>query len=332
MKMKKVLFILMSLIAVTSMHAKEAFYKTEEYEININYNNEVKQGDAIFVKMRFSLTDKKNKNLKAELNDTSAMLFLYTGEKKIDSSAFYVLQNKNLKDAHKTNVLNFLTGIPLSTYFTTKETSFLKVVYKPFGLKEYEFNLPVTIIEKDFNSETLQLDEKNSNIKNDISPRRMEEIKHLNEILGTVNPQSVYNVKAFVRPVESNRYTAFFGDRRVYAYTNGKSSTSLHYGNDYGVPEGTEVKACGDGKVVLVADRVSTGWSVVIEHLPGLYSLYYHMSSTNLKEGQMISSGELVGLSGSTGLATGPHLHWEVRLNMAAVNPDFFTQDFTFTE
>ena len=63
MKMKKVLFILLSVIAVSSMCAKEAFYKTEEYEININYNNEVKQGDAIFVKMRFSLTDKKNKNL-----------------------------------------------------------------------------------------------------------------------------------------------------------------------------------------------------------------------------------------------------------------------------
>ena len=76
---------------------------------------------------------------------------------------------------------------------------------------------------------------------------------------------------------------------------------------------------------------MTTGWSVVIEHLPGLYSLYYHMSELKVKEGDIVKEGQLIGLSGATGLATGPHLHWEMRLNMAAVNPDFFTEDFTFS-
>ena len=78
----------------------------------------------------------------------------------------------------------------------------------------------------------------------------------------------------------------------------------------------------------MAENRISTGWSVCIEHLPGLYSLYYHMSKLNVEVGQIVEKGKLLGLSGSTGLATGPHLHWEVRLNIEAVNPDFFTEDF----
>ena len=106
----------------------------------------------------------------------------------------------------------------------------------------------------------------------------------------------------------------------------------MHYGVDYGVPEGTLVTSCGDGKVVLAENRISTGWSVVVEHAPGLYSLYYHMSVLSVKDGQMVKQGEKLGLSGSTGLATGPHLHWEVRLNMCAVSPDFFTNDFAYLQ
>ena len=127
--------------------------------------------------------------------------------------------------------------------------------------------------------------------------------------------------------------TSFFGDRRVYAYTGGGSSTSLHYGIDYGIPTGSEVTACGQGRVVMAENRISTGWSIVIEHLPGVYSLYYHMDSLTVEKGDMVKQGTLIGYSGATGLATGPHLHWEVRVNGNAVNPDFFVSDeFPFFE
>ena len=136
----------------------------------------------------------------------------------------------------------------------------------------------------------------------------------------------------FKKPIVSERMTAFFGDRRIYAYTNGKSSTSLHYGDDYGVPTGTEVFACGDGKVVMAENRISTGYSIVIEHLPGLYSLYYHLNEMSVKEGDIVKQGQLIAKSGSTGLATGPHLHWEIRLNGSAIRPNFFLSDFAFEE
>ena len=163
-----------------------------------------------------------------------------------------------------------------------------------------------------------------------MSPERLAQIEKLNNILFTTMPEDVYTLKKFTCPTTSTRYTAYYGDRRTYAYSNGKSSTSLHYGNDYGIPEGSEVRACADGKVVMAENRISTGWSIVIEHLPGLYSLYYHLSSMDVKEGDTIKQGDLIGKSGSTGLATGPHLHWEMRLNGSAVRPEFFMEDFAF--
>jgi murein DD-endopeptidase MepM/ murein hydrolase activator NlpD len=181
-----------------------------------------------------------------------------------------------------------------------------------------------------FPEEVLELDERNTNIKTDNSPERAAQIEKLNNILFTSMPSDIFSLKKFTTPTESQRYTAYCGDRRTYVYTNGKSSTSLHYGNDYGVPTGTEVKSCAAGKVVMAEDRISTGWSVVVEHLPGLYSLYYHMSELSVKEGDMVTQGQLLGKSGATGLATGPHLHWEMRLNGSAVRPEFFLDDFTF--
>ena len=67
--------------------------------------------------------------------------------------------------------------------------------------------------------------------------------------------------------------------------------------------------------------RILTGNSVVLEHFPGIYSLYYHMDSLNVEEGQPLVQGDQIGELGSTGLVTGPHLHWELRVNTIPVDP-----------
>ena len=77
----------------------------------------------------------------------------------------------------------------------------------------------------------------------------------------------------------------------------------------------------------MAEERISTGWSVVIEHLPGLYSLYYHMNELKVKKGDSVKAGTLLGHSGATGLATGPHLHWEVRMNSVCLEPDSFVKN-----
>ena len=248
----------------------------------------------------------------------------------LSESRYFFFQNRK-RNFYRKTYSDLLCGLPLSPWLENGNYS-LKVVFSFSEDETNEFTLPVIFENRKFNSETIQLNESNTAIKTDNSPERTAQINKLNDILFTTMPQDVFTLKKFICPTTSTRYTAWYGDRRVYAYSNGKSSTSLHYGNDYGIPEGSEVRACADGKVVMAENRISTGWSIVVEHLPGLYSLYYHLSEMLVKEGDMVKQGDLIAKSGSTGLATGPHLHWEMRLNGSAVRPEFFMKDFAFEE
>lgn len=320
--MKKAFLIFLCFINITFVFATTARYRTDDYTLNINYNDIITPGDAIFVRLSIQ-TPKNHKKNKIE-TEKKATLQLLQEKKVLESAAFY-----NLPKSKKQNTAEMLCGIPVSLWLSEGNYS-IKLIYSNSENDVKEFILPSTLKLRDFNKETIELDAKNTAIKTDNSPERAAQIDTLNTILFTTMPSDVYSLKRFTTPTESQRYTAYCGDRRIYAYTNGKSSTSLHYGNDYGVPTGTEVKACADGKVVMAENRVSTGYSVVIEHLPGLYSLYYHLSEMEVKEGDMIKQGELIAKSGATGLATGPHLHWEMRLNGSAVCPEFFLNNFTF--
>ena len=322
--MKKTLLILVSLLSFTMLFAASAKYESENYNLNLNYNDVITPaGDAIFVRM--NITVPKNHKKSKNEPEKKATLQLWQDKKVIETAPFYQLKSK------KANITEMLCGIPVSLWLTEGNYS-IHVIYADSENDVNEFVLPSRLQMRSFPEEKLILDERNTSIKTDNSPERAAQIDKLNNILFTTMPSDIYSLKKFTTPTESQRYTAYCGDRRTYVYTNGKSSTSLHYGNDYGVPTGTEVKSCAAGKVVMAEDRISTGWSVVVEHLPGLYSLYYHMSELSVKEGAMVTQGQLLGKSGATGLATGPHLHWEVRLNGSAVRPEFFLNDFTFEE
>ena len=86
-------------------------------------------------------------------------------------------------------------------------------------------------------------------------------------------------------------------------------------------PEGKTGAVPSRAMVVLVRDRIVTGRTVVLRHGPGIYSLYYHLSSISVEEGDEVEPGDLLGTVGSTGLATGAHLHWEVRVQGVPVDP-----------
>lgn len=320
--MKKFLISLIFVLSLNLIFAKTAKYQDEEYTLNVSYNDEITPGNAIFARLSIVLPKNHKKN-KAE-PERKATLQLLQDKKVLETAAFY-----NVPKSKKQTSIEMLCGIPVSLWLTEGNYS-IKLIYANSSSDVKEFILPSKLVMRDFNKETLQLDAKNTAIKTDNSPERAAQIDKLNTILFTTMPSDVYSQKRFVAPTDSQRYTAYCGDRRIYAYSNGKSSTSLHYGNDYGVPTGTEVRACSEGKVVLAENRNSTGYSIVIEHLPGLYSLYYHLSEMNVKEGDMVKQGALIAKSGATGLATGPHLHWEIRLNGSAVCPEFFLENFTF--
>ena len=108
-----------------------------------------------------------------------------------------------------------------------------------------------------------------------------------------------------------------FGSRRVI---NGQPRKP-HSGEDIAAPEGTPVLAMNDGMVRLTADHFFSGKGVIVDHGLGLFSMYFHLSSVDVEQDQVVKKGQVIGKVGSTGRATGPHLHWGVRLNGSRVDP-----------
>ena len=102
-----------------------------------------------------------------------------------------------------------------------------------------------------------------------------------------------------------------FGTRRSY---DGGPFVSYHEGTDFAVPAGTPVYAPADGVVVIAEPLSVRGNAVVIDHGWGVFSGLYHMSEIKVTPGQTIKQGDLIGLSGNTGLSTGAHLHWDIRI------------------
>ncbi|MCL2472883.1 MAG: M23 family metallopeptidase [Treponema sp.] len=183
--------------------------------------------------------------------------------------------------------------------------------------------IPFTINNRKFLSETIPLDEENTDLRTKEDPQKTAEAEQLWAILSHTGTD-IYCNGMFVPPVTSTRRTSFYGDRRVYKYIDGSTDTTIHAGIDYGVPTGTDVRACAAGKVVFAGLRIVTGNSVILEHMPGVYSLYYHMDRIAVSKGTIVETGTLLGKSGSTGLATGPHLHWEIRVSGEYADPDMF--------
>ncbi len=101
----------------------------------------------------------------------------------------------------------------------------------------------------------------------------------------------------------------------------GGPGSEFHKGQDISVPQGTPVVATADGTVVIAGWLRGYGWVVYIDHGNGISTRYGHLSRIDVAVGQSIRRGEQLGLSGSTGRSTGPHVHYEVRINGQAVNP-----------
>lgn len=168
---------------------------------------------------------------------------------------------------------------------------------------------------------TMRLDERNTNLVTKPDPQKAEEARVLTEILTTFNTEAKPYEKTFLVPTPSTRITSEFGERRTHIYSSGKRGTEIHHGVDFGIPANSELVASADGTVVFAGDRIVTGGTLVIEHAPGVYTLFYHLNKNLKKTGDKVVAGEVVALSGSTGFSTGPHLHWELRINTVPVSP-----------
>lgn len=126
----------------------------------------------------------------------------------------------------------------------------------------------------------------------------------------------------FANPIPGAKISSNFGYRKDPF--NGRSA--MHSGMDFKAPTGTPVRATGDGVIVKAGHKGGYGKTVEIRHKNGLITRYAHLNSINVKKGQKVDVGQVIGKVGSTGRSTGPHLHYEVRQGKTARNPSKYIQ------
>ena len=168
---------------------------------------------------------------------------------------------------------------------------------------------------KKYKAEYLKVKKKMVSFPPKILKRVLEDQRAVREACSRIRPV-IYWKEGFIWPVKS-KILSPFGLRRFF---NGKPR-SPHSGVDLRARENTPIKSPNDAKVVLVRDCYLSGNTVVLDHGGGLYTLYAHLSKVNVRQGQMVKKGQVIGLSGSTGRVTGPHLHWGVSLLGQRVDP-----------
>ena len=150
---------------------------------------------------------------------------------------------------------------------------------------------------------------------------RLKESEQLQQIFAGISPQALWE-GAFVMPVQ-NVITSPFGRARSY---NQATPSSFHAGVDVRGAIGAPIQAAARGRVALAKKLEVRGNTVVLDHGLGVYTLYGHMNEIDVRPGQLVEQGEIIGAVGETGLVTGPHLHWEVRVQGEAVDPLEWTE------
>ena len=147
-----------------------------------------------------------------------------------------------------------------------------------------------------------------------------ERIRKDNVLIGkarSIDSDLSFFKNQFIKPVKKSIITGVYGSQRIL---NGKPRRP-HYGLDYAAPEGSPIFAMLDGIVTLAEkDLYFTGGTIIFDHGHGISTLYMHMKNINVKIGQMVKQGEVIGTVGKTGRSTGPHL--DVRLNWFDVKLD----------
>ena len=192
--------------------------------------------------------------------------------------------------------------------------------YTPSGLNEFIFDsdmnqkiFRIDIQKKEYASQNIKINKFKKKTKKELDRiyRERKEISLAKKIKYNHYPDI-----NFIIPVEGI-VTGVFGTQRFYNGEKGK----YHNGHDIAAKTGTPIFAPSSGKVILTGHYYYNGKFVMMNHGNNLISIFLHMDTINVQEGIVLKKGDLLGTVGSTGLSTGPHLHWSVTLNNTYIDP-----------
>lgn len=250
--------------------------------------NKITQGSILLIEVPSH--SKTGNHVTGLLNNNGKLKFFKEG------SNSYSLYGIDLEDAKSLNFIN----IEIDSFVADKTTTIV----------------PLTITEGSYGVQRISVPKKMVNPEGKNLERAVEEAALIKKVYSKSIGTRTWN-EPFIMPLEG-RLSSKFGLKRFY---NGIKK-SPHNGLDIAAPRGRPVKASNNGVIVYAGDLYYTGNTVIIDHGLGLFTAYYHLSKMNVLENDFISRGDILGLVGTTGRSTGPHLHWGVKLNGARVSPN----------
>ena len=241
-------------------------------------------------------------------------IIVFNKEKNVQYDKLVVGKRSYRIFNHPLNTKQMYALLPVS-YYKKPTTQKVEVVYINNNEKLSK-TLFFKIEDGEYKKETIEVQKSKVNPKSEaVKKRTAKEYAQAMKIYGTATPKN-YVKSEYIVPMNS-KITSSFGKARIYNSTlNG-----YHSGTDFRAKVGTPIIASNDGKVVLARDRFYAGNSIIIDHGQGIYTCYYHLSEFKVKEGDMVSKAQVIGLSGDTGRITGPHLHFSVRVGGLQVDP-----------
>lgn len=212
------------------------------------------------------------------------------------------------------------------------EQGWVAIAGLPLSLKNGEFSVRIEqggqTWQKPFVTRDKKYEEQHITLKDNskVTPSKKDleriwrEKKQITNALGEFRAWRLPDLE-FIPPV-TGRISGTFGLKRFY----NNQPRSPHKGLDLAVERGTPIKSVSSGRVALTGDFFFNGKTVIVEHGQGVFTMYCHLDSINVHQGDSVEQADIIGSVGSTGRSTGPHLHFGVRIAEAWVDPSLFLE------